>query len=124
MDTWTRRIAGMTALPLFLALAACQGETQQEETAQTAEQQEVAQATYTIEVSNPMPHAMIVSADYGTGQPVELGAVEPMGTQTFTITSPPSTTVNLTAEDAAKTHTVNGQVTLMTGMAATWTVGK
>jgi hypothetical protein len=122
MDTWTRRIASLAALPVLFTLAACQGETQQQETEQPAEEQEVAQATYTLEVSNPMPHAMVVTADYGTGQPVELGAVEPMGTATFTVTQPPSMTVNLTAEDAAKTHAVNGQVTLTSDMAATWTI--
>lgn len=122
MDTWMRRIASLAALPVVFTLAACQGETQQQETAQPAEQQEVAQATYTIEVSNPMPHAMVVTADYGTGQPVELGSVEPMGTATFTVTAPPSMTATLTAQDESRTHAVSGQVTLTSGMAASWTI--
>ncbi|MGH7546315.1 MAG: hypothetical protein ACREKI_09050, partial [Gemmatimonadota bacterium] len=114
--------ASLAALPVVFTLAACQGETQQQETAQPAEEQEVAQATYTLEVSNPMPHAMVIAIDYGTGEAVELGIVEPMGTQTFTVTAPPSTTATLTAQDESQTHTVSGEVTLTSEMAASWTI--
>lgn len=123
MRNWTRTIAGVIAPAAVLALAACQGEPRQE-TAQPAEQQEVAQATYTIAVTNPMPHVMIVTADYGTGEPVELGPVEPMSTRSFTVTSPPSTNVTLSAQDADKTHTVRGEVTLTREMATAWTIAR
>lgn len=119
MFLWTGRTAAAIALPALFVLTACGGEPRE-----GAETQEVAQATYEVQVTNPMPHAMIIYADYGTGEKTELGTVEPMGTATFTITSPPSTSVRLTAQDSAATHEVFGEVTLTTGMAASWTAGQ
>lgn len=120
----TRRIASLATLPVFLVLAACQGEPQQQEAAPPpAEQQEVAQAAFDIAIVNPMPHAMIVTADFGTG-PVELGTVDPMGTATFTITAPAGTLVKLSAADQEGSHSVQGKVTLSSEMPASWTVGQ
>jgi hypothetical protein len=122
---WTRRIASLATLPVVLTLAACQGEPRPQEEAPPppGEQQEVAQAAYAIEVVNPMPHAMIVTSDYGMGA-VELGVVEPMGTATFSVTAPAGTVVKLTAADEAKSHTVQGEVTLVSEMTPSWTIGK
>lgn len=122
---WTRRIASLATLPVFLVLAACQGEPRQQEAAQPpAEQQEVAQSVYEIEIVNPMPHAMIVTAETGTGEAIELGIVDAMGTATFSITAPASMTVTLTAADEAATHTVQSEVTLSGDLTPSWTIGK
>ncbi|MEW6352865.1 MAG: hypothetical protein AB1469_01005 [Pseudomonadota bacterium] len=74
-----------------------------------------------IVVTNPMPHDMTVSADWGQGQK-ELGTVKPNETKTFDVNAPAGTQVKLTASDAAKTHSPEGTVTLAGDQAATWTI--
>lgn len=113
-----RTIAVWMTLPFLWALDACGGERPE------AEPQEVARATYELHVTNPMPHAMIIFADYGNEEKAKLGRVEPMGTQSFTLVSPPSTSVLLSATDEEGTHEVSGEVALVEGMATRWTVGQ
>lgn len=113
----------VAVLPALLVLGACRGEQQQEQQPAAEQQpaQEVAQATYELQVTNTMAHPMTVYAEYGAGE-IQLGTVESMQTSTFTITQPTSMTVNLRAEPADKSHTLNGQANLMAGMAASWTI--
>ena len=113
MSNWIRTIAAVIALPALFALGACKGDADQE----------VGEATYELEVTNPMPHTMTVYAEYTTGHRVALGTVEPMGTTTFTITGPGSTRVKLMATDEAASHEVTGEARLRSGAAATWTIG-
>lgn len=114
-----------TTLPLA-ALIACQGDRVAEDTAQqqpaAEETMEMAAATFEIEVSNPMPHAMVVYRTTSSGE-VKLGTVPANGSTYFTITEPADMNVPLRAEDEAQTHSVTGSVHLMKGMEASWTIG-
>lgn len=74
-----------------------------------------------IAITNPMPHDMTVSADWGQGQK-ELGTVKPNETKTFDVNAPAGTQVQLTASDAAKTHSPSGTVTLAGDQPATWSI--
>lgn len=78
-------------------------------------------ATAEVAVTNPMPHAMIVKADWGSGE-VELGPVEPGETASFEVGAPPGTQVSLSAADAAETHAVSGSVTVEADAPAAWTI--
>lgn len=115
----------LTTLPLA-ALMACQGEQAAEDIAQqqpaAEETMEMAAAAYEIEISNPMPHAMVVYRKTADGE-VKLGTVPANGSTYFTITEPGGMDVQLRAEDEAQTHSVTGSVHLMKGMEATWTIG-
>lgn len=110
-----RTMVSLMVLPALLTLGACRGEQQE------AIEEEVGEVTYELQVTNPMPHAMTIFADDGTGE-VQLGVVEPMQTITFTITSPASTAVKVRAQDADITHEVFGEVTLTSAMASSWTI--
>ena len=74
-----------------------------------------------VAVTNPMPHAMIVRADWGQGAE-ELGEVAPNETKTFEIGAAPGTEVTLTATDAAETHSPSGTVTVSADSPASWTI--
>lgn len=74
-----------------------------------------------INITNPMPHEMTVSADWGQGQK-ELGSVKPNETKTFDIAAGQGTKVDLVASDKDRTHSPTGSVTLESGQAATWTI--
>ena len=74
-----------------------------------------------IAVTNPMPHAMIVKADWGSGE-TELGTVEPGETASFEVSAPAGTQVSLSASDAAASHAVSGTVTVEAGAPASWTI--
>lgn len=81
----------------------------------------MAGGTAQISVTNPMPHAMMVSADMGQG-PQELGSVNPSETKTFDVSAAPGTTISLVATDEAKTHSPSGKVMVESGQPATWTI--
>jgi hypothetical protein len=66
---------------------------------------------YALEVRNPMPHAMIVSYDDGTGQRL-LGTVSGNAQAEFVITAPARQTIEVSGTDEDRTHAVRRTVTL------------
>jgi hypothetical protein len=85
-----------------------------------AEPADDAIAARQIEVTNPMPHVMIVTATVD-GETIELGTVPAGGTAEFTVQARSGESVRLEARDEADTHRVEGEVTA--GMTATrWTI--
>lgn len=60
---------------------------------------------YRIQVINSLDHDMIVSYDAGGG-PAVLGTVRAGRSEHFVITSRATTSINVTARDAAGSHTV------------------
>lgn len=74
-----------------------------------------------IAVTNPMPHAMNVKADWGQGEQM-LGAVQPNETKTFDVAAAAGTEVKLTATDDDNTHSPSGSLTLSEGSPAAWTI--
>src|SRR3990172_7330684 len=64
-----------------------------------------------VSITNPMPHDMMVSADWGQGEK-ELGTVKANETKSFDVAAAEGTTVNLTATDAARSHSPKGSVTV------------
>jgi hypothetical protein len=75
-----------------------------------------------IEVTNPMPHPMIVTAMVD-GQTVQVGTVPANATETFTIEARAGATVELEARDEPDTHRVQGSVTVGDA-AARWTIAQ
>jgi len=73
-------------------------------------------------ITNPMPHAMIVTIQYEGGGETELGVVPASGEQMFTLAASPGETVTLVARDEADTHTRDATITLSEGQTATWTI--
>lgn len=115
--------AGLTAL----ALAACAAEDEApaegftgEEPAEPASASTAAGdtaaagTTYALVVSNPMPHAMIVSLAREQG-PLELGAVPANSEQRLEVPAPAGSTVTLIARDEAQTHSPTTTLTLPEG---------
>lgn len=80
-----------------------------------------AAASTPISITNPMPHDMIVSADWGQGQQ-ELGTVKAGETKSFDIAAASGTSIKLKATDEGKTHSPEGSVTLDPNTPATWTI--
>jgi hypothetical protein len=74
-----------------------------------------------IAVTNPMPHAMVVKADWGSGE-TELGTVQPGETASFEVSAPAGTQVSLSASDPAASHAVSGTVTVEADAPASWTI--
>lgn len=74
--------------------------------------------TYAVSVVNPMPHAMIVSFDDGTGQRL-LGTVGANQTERFVIAGSSAQTVSIVAHDEGQTHTVRRTVVLQGGETVT-----
>jgi hypothetical protein len=116
---------------LTLGLVACQqGAEEGEETApadtmaaEAAEPAPPAETSYTLLVSNPMPHAMNVTATLSDGSQVQLGTVPASGEGSFTVTGMAGETVTITATDEAATHSPTGSVTLPAGeTTVSWTV--
>ena len=70
--------------------------------------------TYAVSVVNPMPHAMIVSFDDGSGTRL-LGTVGAGRTERFVIAGSANQTVSIVAHDEAQTHTVRRTVVLAAG---------
>lgn len=73
-----------------------------------------------IEVTNPMPHPMIVTATLD-GETIELGTVAADETAEFTVQAPSGATVALEARDEPDTHRVRGTITVREATAA-WTI--
>lgn len=122
--------AAVTLLPMFATLG-CESDQVSEQRAADEPGTEVestpaagrgTQSTYRLVVTNPMPHAMIVSVDL-EGTITELGTVPAGGEQPLEVPVPPGTTVTLIARDEAKTHSPTAMITLPTGDPyATWTI--
>ncbi len=131
------RGSAVTTLRLFAAvlLLGCGGENAGEQAAGEGEsleeavamsggaEMEMAAEAYMIEISNPMPHEMVVSFMSPDGA-VELGYVPPGGVAEFALTAPPTISVDLIATDPNRTHTVRGTIELSSAETATWTIGQ
>lgn len=72
-------------------------------------------------VTNPMPHAMVVTIQYEGGGETELGIVPANGEQSFTLAASPGENVTLVASDEADTHSRETTVTL-TDQPQAWTI--
>lgn len=84
---------------------------------------EMAAASYTLTVTNPMPHTMIVYREKtGDAPAVELGRVAASSTTSFEIIAPESETIQLRSTDVDETHTVTGTVTLVEMQPVEWTI--
>jgi hypothetical protein len=70
--------------------------------------------SYAVNVRNPMPHAMIVSFDDGSGERL-LGTVAANRTERFIVAGTARPTITIVAKDEGDTHTVRRTVTLMAG---------
>lgn len=118
--------AGLTAL--VLAACAADGEDPAEGSAGeepaepaaattspgTAADTAAAGTSYALVVSNPMPHAMIVSLAREQGA-VELGAVPANSEQRLEVPASAGSTVTLIARDEAQTHSPTTTLTLPEG---------
>lgn len=80
-------------------------------------------STYDLAITNPMPHAMIVSVEYTGGGGTELGTVPAGGEQSFTVAASAGETVTLVATDEAGTHSPSTTMALPEGQVeASWTI--
>lgn len=116
----------------FAALGACQPAEEEEEMApaDTAAMETGAAtgeagvtptaSTSQLIVTNPMPHAMIVSVEYEGGGTTELGTVPANGEQSFTLAASPGESVTLIARDEDQTH--SPRTTLVLTADNTWTI--
>jgi hypothetical protein len=118
---------------LTLGLAACQPAAEEGEEADAADTMAMeegaapdaasAEASYTLVVSNPMPHAMNVTATLPDGSQIQLGSVPASGESSFSVTGTAGEVVTVTATDEAATHAPTGSVTLPAGeTTVSWTV--
>jgi hypothetical protein len=73
-------------------------------------------------ITNPMPHAMIVSIEYASGGGAELGIVPAGGEQTFTLAAIGGDTVTLIARDEADTHSRDLTFVIEEGQPRSWTI--
>jgi hypothetical protein len=116
-------------IALAVVLAACQ-QTAEEEAAPAdttaAESAGMPEAphemTYSLVVTNPMPHAMNVTATMADGSQVQLGTVPAGGESSFSLTGMMGESVSLTAADDASTHSPTGSVSLAEETTVRWTV--
>ena len=77
---------------------------------------------YSLVVTNPMPHTMIVTIQHD-GLSHELGAVPANGETTFAAPVAPGATVTLIARDEAETHSPTATLTLpATDTYAVWRI--
>jgi hypothetical protein len=80
-------------------------------------------STYEVVVTNPMPHAMIVTVEYTGGGETELGTVPAGGEQSFTVAASAGETITLVATDEAATHSPTTSMTLPEGQTQTsWSI--
>jgi hypothetical protein len=119
----------LIAALLSFGVAACQQEGEEgEETApaDTTAMEAPAPAeevTYQFVVTNPMPHAMNVSATMPDGSQVQLGTVPASGESSFNITGSVGESVTVVAVDEENTHEPTGTVTLPAGQTTlSWTI--
>ncbi len=122
-----KRLSGkaLFALPIALLLG-CSAESGGDEMAQEegGMSMEMAGVEFAIEVTNPMPHEMVVYAEAGT-RVVQLGTVPANETASLTFTaSAAMVDLELRASDAGMSHFETGTVQLMEGEPATWTIGQ
>lgn len=111
------------ALPLALLLG-CPAERGGDEVSQEGEMgMEMAGVEFAIEVTNPMPHDMVVYAEAGT-RVLELGTVPANGSASLTFTASEAMELELRARDTGMTHSVSGTVQLTEGQAAAWTIAQ
>lgn len=80
-----------------------------------------AMVSQAVEVTNAMPHPMIVFA-VTNGDRTELGTVDANATDTFAVDAAEGGTLELVAEDEEQTHDVEHSV-MVTGDTASWTLG-
>jgi hypothetical protein len=137
MRTLARRLSTAAAAIALVSLTfACETEDADEEVAPadtiattTAEEpvstglEPGASSTYEVAITNPMPHAMIVTVEYTGGGETELGTVPPGGEQSFTVAASAGETITLVATDEAATHSPTTSITLPEGQTQTsWTI--
>ncbi len=124
-----KRLSGkaLLALPIALLLG-CAAERGGDEMAQEdGMSMEMAGVEFVIEVTNPMPHEMVVYVVYAEAETrlVQLGTVPANETASLTFTaSVAMVDLELEASDAGMSHSVTGTVQLMEGEPATWTIGQ
>lgn len=75
-----------------------------------------------VTVTNPMPHAMIVSVEFEGGGDNELGTIPANGSQSFTLAASPGESVRLVAVDEEETHSPSTQISLEESN--DWTIGE
>ena len=79
-------------------------------------------STTSVTITNPMPHAMIVTVEYAGGGETELGIVPAGGEQSFTVAASGGESVTFVARDEANTHSPSGTIVLPEGQVATWRI--
>ena len=141
MRTLARRLATAAATIALVSLAiACATEDAEDDAAPadtiapsaettTAEEpvstglQPGQSSTYELAITNPMPHAMIVTVGYTGGGETELGTVPAGGEQSFTVAASAGETITLVATDEAGTHSPTTTMTLPEDQTRTaWTI--
>ena len=81
------------------------------------------EVSYQLVITNPMPHAMNVSATMPDGSQVQLGSVPPSGESSFNVTGTAGEAVTVVAVDEANTHAPSGTITLPSGeTTVSWTI--
>jgi hypothetical protein len=82
-----------------------------------------ASSTTSVMITNPMPHAMVVTVEYGGGGETELGTVPAGGEQAFTVAASGGETITLVATDDANSHSPSTTMVLSAGQTeAAWTI--
>lgn len=141
MRTLTRRLSTAAASIALVSLAfACETEDADEDVAPadtiapsaettTAEEpvstglEPGVSSTYEVAITNPMPHAMVVTVGYAGGGETELGTVPAGGEQSFTVAASAGETITLVATDEAATHSPTTSLTLPEDQTrTTWTI--
>ncbi|CAN5312585.1 hypothetical protein BH18GEM1_BH18GEM1_05310 [soil metagenome] len=139
MRTLLKRLALVALLPLSVGAIAC-AETADDDADMDVEVDDTADdmspvdepmtepemdmggGTTELVVTNPMPHAMIVSVDQA-GQVTELGSVPANGEATFSVAVPAPGTMTVVAHDEANTHSPSSTVTVDEGSTSvSWTI--
>ena len=136
LDTRFRLVA--LTLALVASAFACQGEEADEEVAPAdtvadavpADEAPIssglapsASSTTDVTITNPMPHAMVVTVQYSGGGETELGTVPAGGEQVFTVAASGGETITLVATDDGNSHSPSTTIALPVGQTeAAWTI--
>ena len=136
LDTHVRLVALTVAL--VASVFACQGEEADDEAAPPDTAAAAAPAgevpvssgleptpssTTNLTVTNPMPHAMVVTVQYSGGGETELGTVPAGGEQSFTVAASGGETITLVATDDANSHSASTTIALPAEQTeAAWTI--
>jgi hypothetical protein len=117
MCTWKPIL--VPALVFALTATACERADQEGEDlapADTAIVEETGtagvEASYQLVITNPMPHAMNVTAMMPDGGQVQLGSVPANAESTFTVVGSGGEVVTVVATDEGNTHSPSGEITL------------